>query len=175
MPPRGAGPRKVLTVYVDGFDDLEKSMQELGKAGTKKVLEEVGMEALQPVAELMRQLAPDDPNTTGIEDLRSSIVVSKKLSIRQKGVQKRYWGTQGKPLAEVFVGAGALPQAHNQEFGNVNHPAQPFARPAWDAEKLKTLFRIANLMKARMQEHVVKARARAAKKASKARSKKAGG
>ena len=30
---------------------------------------------------------------------------------------------------------GGLAQATQQEFGNENHGPQPFARPAWDANK----------------------------------------
>jgi HK97 gp10 family phage protein len=157
MPRKGAGPKKVLTVYVDGFDGLEKSFKELGKAGTKKVLSDVGTEALQPVADAMQANAPDDPNTT-VNDLRTSIKVSKKLNKRQKSKQKSYWGDKKKPDVEVFVGAGSIPHAHLQEFGAAHHAAQPFARPAWDKEKMPTLMRIANMMKEYVKAAVKKAR-----------------
>ena len=40
---------------------------------------------------------------------------------------------------EMFVGAGPVAHAHMQEWGTVHHGPQPFARPAWDAEKMRAL------------------------------------
>src|SRR5688572_2776800 len=89
-----------------------------------------------PVADTARALAPDDPETGGY-DLRNSIAVSTKLSARQRKAKRRAIksGDAEKSFAEIYAGAGPLPQAHLQEFGTVNHPPQPFLRPAWDQHK----------------------------------------
>jgi hypothetical protein len=40
-----------------------------------------------------------------------------------------------KAAAEVFIGAGSLPQAHMTEFGTAKMAPRPWARPVWDAHK----------------------------------------
>jgi hypothetical protein len=63
----------------------------------------------------------------------------------------------------MFVGPGPDPAAWNQEFGNVNHGAQPFARPAWDQEAQPTLERVGR----HLWDEFEKSRLRAARKAAK--------
>ena len=65
----------------------------------------------------------------------------------------------------MFLGAGVLPQAHLQEFGSAKHGAQPFLRPAWDAEKKPTLDRISDLL----AKNIDKAARSAARRAAKAK------
>jgi HK97 gp10 family phage protein len=120
-------------VRVDGLRELERALAELPKATGKNVLRRVLLKRGQPVADAMQAMAPDDPRTGG-KDLKSSIGVSTKLSKRQAGLHRKMFAND-KAAVEVFVGAGALPQAHLQEFGTAHHGPQPFARPAWDAGK----------------------------------------
>jgi HK97 gp10 family phage protein len=119
------------TVKISGLRELEKALAELPKATGKNVLRRVLKKRAQPIADAARGSAPDDP-ATGAGDLKSSIGVGTVLSKRQKGLHKKMFAND-KAAVEVFVGAGPLPQAHNQEFGNVNHGPQPYMRPAWDS------------------------------------------
>lgn len=124
---------------VDGLSDLVEGFRELPKRTSKSVLRRVLTKRLEPAAEAMRRLAPDNP-ATGEGDLRSSIGVSTKLSKRQRQLHEK----QHKDDVEVFVGAGPVPQAHLQEFGTVNHPPQSFARAGWDETKNGVLDGIAD-------------------------------
>jgi HK97 gp10 family phage protein len=124
-------------VRVEGLRELEKTLAELPKATAKGVLRRVLLKRGKPLADTMRALAPDDPETGG-KDLRSSVAVGTKLSTRQARLH-RAATRDDKAFAEVFVGAGPLPQAHLQEFGAAHHGPQPFARPAWDSHKLGIL------------------------------------
>jgi len=127
------------SVRVDGLRELDKALGEMSKAGARTVLRRVGLKALEPVAETAARLAPDDPDTGGF-DLKSSIIVGTKLTRRQtKMARSAARKAGGKDFVEVYAGAGPLPQAHNQEFGNAKHGAQPFMRPAWDQNKAKVL------------------------------------
>lgn len=126
-------------VYVEGLRELDAALGEFTKATAKGVLRRVGLKALEPVADGMRALAPDDPATGG-NDLRSSIGTGTKLSPRQARLNRKL---EGKAFVEVYAGAGPVPHAHLQEFGTVNHSPQPFARPAWDSNKGRVLDTVA--------------------------------
>ena len=157
-----------MTVRIDGLRELDAALGELPKATAKSVLRRVGIKALQPVADRARQLAPDDPATGG-NDLRSSITVGTKLSPRQAKLHRKAirTGEAEKHFQEVFAGAGPLPSAHNQEFGNVNHGPQPFMRPAWESEKGRVLDIVKSELRGEIDKAAKRVAARAAKKAAK--------
>jgi HK97 gp10 family phage protein len=117
------------TVHVEGLRELEAALSELPRATGKNVVRRVLLKRAQPVADQMRSAAPRE-----FGNLQTSIGVSTKLSNRQKRQHRKM-----KADVEVFIGAGALPQAHLQEFGTFKEPPQPFARPAWDASKNSVL------------------------------------
>lgn len=125
------------TVKVEGLKALQTALQELPKATAQSVMLRVLKKRAQPIAEAAKQLVP-----VASGELRNSIVVSTKLTRRQLGQHEK----AGPNDVEVFVGPGALPQAHLQEFGTFKEPPQPFMRPAWDAEKENTLKGIADEM-----------------------------
>lgn len=148
------------TEHVEGLSELEAALSQLPKSTGKAVLRRTLKKAGQPIADNARALAPDDPNTGG-DDLKSSIAVSTKLSKRQRSAHKKMF-RDDKASAEMFVGAGPLPQAHNQEFGNVNHGPQSFMRPAWDGNKTQAL----EIIKAEMWGEIEAAAKRLARKAA---------
>lgn len=96
-------------------------------------------------------------------DLEKSIKVSDRAV---KGYR-----TGNRDIAEVFVGIDESQDrrlriyAGEQENGNQarNMPAQPYMRPAWDAEGPRTVERVAEPL----WEQIGKAGARAAKKRAK--------
>ena len=148
------------TVHVEGLREFEHALSELPKSTGKAVLRRTLKKAGQPIADNARALAPDDPSTGG-NDLESSIGVSTKLSNRQRSAHKKMF-KDDKASVEMFVGAGPLPQAHNQEFGNVNHGPQSFMRPAWDTNKNRAL----DIIKSELWGEIEKAAKRLAKKAA---------
>lgn len=150
------------TSRLEGFKELEKELEKLAKPTARKASGRRALKkAAQPLADLMQFFAPDDPNTGG-DDLHSSIAVSTKLSGRQKKLHKRMFRND-KAAVEMFVGAGPLPQAHNQEFGNILHAPQPFARPAWDRDKDAMLKRLGDELWKDIQKAVARADRKAAR------------
>jgi HK97 gp10 family phage protein len=149
-------------VKLTGFKELEAALEELTKAAGKGVLRRAGKTVLQQIADAAQGMAPRAPGPGG-GTLAESIAVSTVLSKQQKA-QHRKTVKDDKSSVEVFVGAGPDPAAHNQEFGNANHGAQPFMRPAWDAGKAKVL----DDLKDELWTEIDKAAARAARKAAKA-------
>ncbi|WEX07373.1 HK97-gp10 family putative phage morphogenesis protein [Chelativorans sp. AA-79] len=150
----------VTRVRVEGLRELEQALSELPKATGKNVLRRTLRKAGEPIAEDMRAKAPDDPDTSG-EDLRNSIGVGTKLSPNQRSAHRKMF-RDDRASVEMFVGAGPVPQAIQQEFGNVNHGPQSFARPAWDAGKDGAL----ETIKTELGNEIGKAAKRLARKAA---------
>lgn len=125
------------TVRIEGLQELDKALGQLPKATAKATLRRVLKDAGEPVARAMRRLAPKEDY-----HLHDSIDVSTRLSRRQAGLHRK---EGGRAFQEMFVGTNN-PAGVQQEFGNERHQAQPFARPAWDAEKDNTLNHIANAL-----------------------------
>lgn len=136
---------------VEGLSELEEALKELPKATGKNVLRRVLLKAGQPIADAAAARAPRFKGK-----LQMSIGTGTKLSRRQKKMHV------AESTVEVFVGAGALVQAITQEFGTVNHPAQPFMRPAWDGGKNNAFASLRDDLEAEIE----KARARLARKAA---------
>lgn len=145
---------------VEGLRELDRALGELPKSTAKAVLRRTLIKAGTPLAEEMRNLAPDDPSTSGT--LKESIAVGSKLSKRQAKLHRRL-AKDDKAFAEVFVGAGPVSHAHLQEFGTVHHGPQPFARPAWDGGQRQVL----ETIKTETWNEITKATQRLARKAAK--------
>lgn len=146
------------TVYVDGLRELDKALGELPKSVAKATLRRVMREAAEPIARAARRNAP-----THDMHLYESIDVSTRLSRRQ-AQQHRKEG--GRAFQEMFVGTNN-PAGMQQEFGNSRHGAQPFMRPAWDAEKGPTLDRIANSLWSEIEKSAKREAAKARRLAAK--------
>jgi HK97 gp10 family phage protein len=152
-----AEPLKVR-VTVEGLSDLEDALRALPDATAKAVLRRVGAQALQPVADLAADLAKV---LTG--RLRRSIKVGTKLSRNQ--ARQNVKG--GPNDVEVYAGAGALPEAHLEEFGSIHNRPAPFMRPAWDAQKMRVLDRVSGLLWAEILKSTLRIAAKAQRLAAK--------
>jgi len=151
-----------VTFDLSGFSELEKELENLSKSAGKSVLRRSLKKSAQPLADLMRYLAPRGDTAT--DDLADSIAVSTKLSKRQKGLHKRMF-RDDKASVEMFVGAEPDPAAVNQEFGNVNHGPQSFARPAWEQDKMALLDRLSKDLWIELEKSIKRAEAKVARQA----------
>lgn len=151
------------SVSLEGFSELDAALGEFSKSTAKGVLRRVLLKAGKPMADTMKALAPDDPATGG-SDLKSTIAVSTKLSKRQAKMHRKE-AKDDKAFAEAFVGPGPDPAAWNQEFGNVNHGPQAFARPAWDQHQRETL----DIIRDELATEIEKTAKRQARRAARAR------
>lgn len=142
---------------IEGLKELEKALMELDKhTARKSVARKVLKKAGQPLADDMNQRAPIGEGESG--GLNKSYSVSTKLSKRQRKLAKR-----GKSDVEVYVGTSD-PAGLQQEYGNVNHAAQPHVRPAWDGGKTQAL----NTIKTELGAEIINAAKRQAKRKLKA-------
>jgi hypothetical protein len=153
-----------VTVQTHGFDQLDAALAQFTKASARNILKRAATEALEPMADEMRNRAPE-ANVNGGR-LKDAIGVSDKLGPRQKGLNRR---NAAATFVEVHagvadVGGKHLPSGVQQEFGNENHSPQPFVRPAWEQEKMDTLDRL----RVALADEIAKATARAQRRAANA-------
>ena len=163
-----------VVVSTSGFRDLEKALAELPKATARNVLKRTLVKAGEPIAEKARELAPVDKGR-----LRDSIVVSARIKNKVgnaefsaamraglgqaaavQAMRDARRGANGS-FAEVYVGpeAGRGFYGHLVEFGTSRTAAQPFMRPAWDAEQRSAL----EIIKSELGNQIIAAARRIAK------------
>lgn len=117
-------------VKIEGLAELQTVLRELPDATAKNVVRRILRKRGEPIAEAARQRAPYDQG-----DLKDSIAVGTRLTKRQRRLHRKIDPSD----IEVYIGPGSLPQAHLQEFGTQEIPAQPFMRPAWDRNRESVL------------------------------------
>lgn len=120
-----------MKLDLTGGAGLEAALFELKTATAKGVGRRVLIAAAEPVGERMADYAPEDT-----EDLSQSIEVSTRLNSNQRRETER----PAPDEVRVHVGpstGGDKDGSHGvyQEFGTVDNPPQPFARPAWEESK----------------------------------------
>ena len=154
-----------FTVEVTGLRDLEARLSELSRASGKAALRRAGIKSMQPMAEIARALAPDDPATPPPDDLKSSIAVSSKM----KAGRSSRRAAEGRSSVNVYMGPtkSGYPQAIMQEFGTIHHAPQPYMRPAWDQDHGAMLERLKSEMWAEVLKTIRRAEKRAARAAAK--------
>lgn len=148
-----------VKVKIRGVRELTSALNQLPRATQKNTVRRVLKKAGESIEKSAESRAPVD---RGI--LKRSIAVSTKLSKRQARLN-RQTAAKKKGSVQVFVGPGAYPYAHMQEFGTDAVPKQPFLGPAFNLNKNRVLAEILKEMKIQIE----KAAARLAKKAAKAR------
>lgn len=111
-----------MTVKIVGTDRIARNLRAMGKALRRETLVPIIEEELEPMADDMRAGA-----ARGTGEMADSITVGTELSPAQAAI--------AEPIAEieVYAGPGPLPQAVQEEFGNVHQEPRPFIRPAFDS------------------------------------------
>lgn len=151
-----------MKMKTTGFAELDRALKGMEKAAAKGIMRRSMKKAAQPVADLASRLAPQGET----DSLAPSVIVGTKLSKRQKKLHRKMHKSD-KASVEMFVGAGPLPSAHNQEFGNENHAAQPFLRPAWKQESMPTVNRLGVELGKEIERTAKRAAARAVRQQKK--------
>lgn len=155
-----------VTMKLEGWKELEEALDDLTKAAGKGALRRALKTAAEPLADKMRAGAPVLRG-----NLQRSITVSTRLSKRQDALHRRMF-RDDKASVEIFVGpsytlgAGGR-HGHLVEFGTYKVDPQPFARPAWDADKLLLLDRLGKECWVEIKKSVARAERKAARLAAK--------
>jgi HK97 gp10 family phage protein len=147
--PKNAAARET-GIRIEGLAETQEALTALSRSTQKNVVLRALLKAGEPIEEAA---AAGAPHLSGA--LQRSVTTGTKLSRRQRSEHRK------ESEVEVFVGAGALAQAHLQEFGTFNNPAQPFLRPAWDGNKDEALDIFTKELKAEIDKSVKQAEAKA--------------
>ena len=116
----------MATLKLTGTKELEKALADLGRATGKNTAKRALKKSAQIIADEAQNIVPVDQG-----DLIDSIVVSPKLDSAQKS-------RKTKGGVDMYVGPTVY-YGHFVEFGTVKQAAQPYLRPAWEANKQKVL------------------------------------
>lgn len=176
------------SVKIEGLKELDAAMGELGKSAARGVLRRTLVKAAEPMRAAAERNAPKD---TGA--LAGSIIVTSKIDNRagkkEYGAVMAAGGSKsaavqalrdarrakgiGESFAEAFLGPakagkrGSI-KAMVQEFGSSKQDAQPYMRPAFDAEVNTVLGNIKGELTTEIDKAVARARKRALKRAAQA-------
>lgn len=159
------------SLALQGVADLDKVLQELAKTTAKRTARKAMEDALSPVEDAAREMAPVGP--TG--NLRRGVTISHRLTRSQARGAER----DGPDVVNMYVGSDA-PHAHLVEFGTGprHHksgkfvgamPPNPWMRPAWDGNRDAVLDGLAAALRAQIEKtlaRVAKRKANAARKAA---------
>lgn len=147
-----------LKVDLSGFRELERALaEELPKATARNVLRRTAINAMGRIEDRAKQLAPKDSG-----DLADSITTKTAKAARQQG-SVRFARSSGVSVNTGPTGRPEGGKGAYQEFGTVKAPAQPYMRPAVDAEGQNVI----NDVREELTLQIEKAKARIAKKAAK--------
>lgn len=141
---------RVTRFKIEGLRELERALADLPRSTGRGVLRRVLKKAAEPIA---ADAEANAPRNTGA--LSREVTVASRLTRHQARMQRR----MGKSEMEMHIGVRRTAGVQN-EFGNANQPAQPFMRPAWDANKDSALRTIAD----DLGSEIEKAAARQARK-----------
>lgn len=115
-----------FTWKFEGGQELAKALESLPQATRQPILVRALKAAGLPMAERMGLEAPLDP-TADHQHLADSMTVSATTRVNGERLDDTSAAVAVGPSKDAFWGLF-------QEYGTVRHGAQPFARPAFDAE-----------------------------------------
>lgn len=176
-----------VRVKVEGLKELDAALGELSKGAARGVLRRALIKAAEPMRAAAARNAPEDTGT-----LKRSIIVTSKIDNRAGKAEyaavmkgggskaeavgalrdaRRATGI-GESFAEVFMGPTKSGKRNSikamvQEYGSKKQAAQPYMRPAFDAEAQNVINGIKGELTAEIDKSVKRARSRALKKAGK--------
>lgn len=178
---------KAVRVKVEGLKELDAALGELSKATARNTMRRALINAAEPMRAAAERNAPVD---TG--KLKRSIIVTSKIDnkagkseyaavmrgggSKSQAVQAMRDARRAKGIGESFAEAFMGPakggkrdsiKAVVQEFGSRKQAAQPYLRPAFDAEAQNVIGNIKAELSAEIDKAAKRARARAARKAAK--------
>lgn len=164
----------MIKMEIKGLREVDAMLSELSKSVQKRVLTKALMAGGEVLARSARQKAPVDsgflyehiavtdkkPDDVNVGAAGFHAARRAGLSGRQAGqVARAANRAAGFNQAEVYVGASkSAVAAWPQELGTVNHPAQPFLRPAFEETKQRIADMVAFELFAQIEARTRKAK-----------------
>lgn len=132
---------EIISAKLEGFKELEAVLIEMGEdlcygKTASKVLLPAIRNAMQPVLQSARQLAPYDEKNNTTPHLKDSI----KLSARVPNARdQRSIYSEPNDIAIGIVSARTDKRGISQEFGNKSVAPQPYLRPALESQASRVI------------------------------------
>jgi len=114
---------------IEGLRETERALGDLPRATAKGVTRRVLRKAGAPIKD---DAEANAPSLTG--RLRADVKLGSRLNRRQAAMNRKL----GPSAVEIHIGVSD-PAGVQTEFGNQNQAAEPWLRPAWDANKMGAL------------------------------------
>jgi len=154
------------TFSVAGMTELKTQLDRLSRAVGRRALERAGVEAAEPTARLMRQLAPkdtgelaesidvgvsasnDDAGLRGYADVLRSGGSAAEAVTALRDIRRAERGARGDTFATVFIGPVAgrsrddVIKGYVQEFGTATRTPNSFVRAAFEQDRDDLLRRL---------------------------------
>lgn len=112
----------------EGLEQLARKLAKLSDPDfARSVMSDAIFSGARTIQERAKQLAPVDSGT-----LKDNIIVRK--------------------FGNDYAVVANSPHAHLQEFGTLNHSANPFIRPAYDQEKTKVVANVEKFLNDKIME-----------------------
>lgn len=166
-------------VRIEGLRELEAGLENLTKRTGKAAILRGMKNAMKPMRDLAKSYAPYEYG--GLE--KSIIMTTKRpadyqdpgkaayaeamrsgATRAQAGAALRSAVAGSGGIIELFMGPNRHPKAVQTEFGNRHQQADPYMRPAFDAEGRPTFERLAEEIRREIEKSASRAAARAARK-----------
>jgi len=146
---------EIISAKLEGFKELEAVLIEMGEdlcygKTASKVLLPAIRNAMQPVLQVSRQLAPYDEKNSTTPHLRDTI----KLSARVPNSRdQRSIYSEPNDIAIGIVSARTDKRGISQEFGNKSVAAQPYLRPALESTAPRVINILGSFLAYKLQQY----------------------
>jgi HK97 gp10 family phage protein len=132
---------EIISVKTEGFKELEAVLIEMGEdlcygKTASKVLLPAIRNAMQPVLQTAKQLAPYDEGNTTTPHLRDSIKLSARVPTAR---DQRSIYSEPNDIAIGIVSARTDKRGISQEFGNKAVAPKPYLRPALESTSSRVI------------------------------------
>ena len=146
---------EIISAKLEGFKELEAVLIEMGEdlcygKTASKVLLPAIRNAMQPVLQTAKQLAPYDESNSTTPHLRDTI----KLSARVPNARdQRSIYSEPNDIAIGIVSARTDKRGISQEFGNKSVAPQPYLRPALESTAPRVISILGAFLTYKLQQY----------------------
>jgi hypothetical protein len=146
---------EIISVKTEGFKELEAVLIEMGEdlcygKTASKVLLPAIRNAMQPVLQTAKQLAPYDESNTTTPHLRDSLKLTARVPTAK---DQRSIYSEPNDIAIGIVSARTDKRGISQEFGNKAVAPKPYLRPALESTASRVISILGAFLTYKLQQY----------------------
>lgn len=167
-----------IRVHIEGLKEVRDALASLPSATSRNIMRKILVNRAEPFKDAIRRMVPvktgflagtvrvQSRTGGGAGKAAFAATLAAGGSRKAAGAAARSANTATKSAVEVFIGPNAGPREIAAEFGTKHRMAQPFVRPAWDANKMAAIDNIRTDLWTEVQKAVARRQKKAAKLAA---------